>query len=546
MVGPETERNRGTSAGHETPAAMDLGAAGMTQTAADRMAAVTARAAQAECAMIHVVADRQMRLIGRYGVPAGLHRAQPVPMSSTLAGLVFRSGFPVVITDVERDVRVPVDAPARSVGLRTYAGFPIRDPYAEIVGVCAVMDFHLREWTPEQLAAVDGVAQACTAFVTEQYALEREHRQRLFLDTLLDSLDTGVAACDADGEMVVVNRSLRERLGTPTVRGRAEDWAARLPITDLDGTAIPPERMSLLRALHGEPVRGPESILHMRGERRLFRINGHPIVDASRHRLGAVAVFHDITDARRAEQLQRLLSRTKDDYLNLVGHELRTPLTVIDSNLALLSDADPDEPAGHLLPMVAAARRGSERLRRLVEALLDLSALDAGYHPLQMTDADVSAVLTSVVTDRQALAAAKNITLTCDAPTRMPLHADHHRLRQLFTALLDNAITYTGDGGTVSVRLTGTTTTVELTVSDTGVGIPEDERPHVFQRFFRGAITTEGAIAGTGLGLATAQLIVERHQGTITAEPREDGRAGTTIRVTLPRRQLRRHWPAAT
>jgi two-component system phosphate regulon sensor histidine kinase PhoR len=519
----------------ERPAAeLEMSPGGMSQTAADRLAALTARASSATCAMIHVTDGRHMRLIGGHALPPGFSRMQQVPISSTLAGLVLASGFPVVITDLETDSRVPADAPVRSTPLRSYAGFPVRDPDSQIVGVCAVSDVRPRDWLPEELTAVDDGAQACRAFVAEQRARESEHRQRVFLDTLLDSLDTGVAACDADGNLVLVNRSLRERLDMRAVRGSAEEWAARLPITDTAGTPVGADQTPLLRALHGEPVRGTQHMLHIHGERRLFRINGHPLIDAHARRLGAVAVFHDITAAHHAERLQQLLNRTKDDYLNLVGHELRTPLTIIESYLDLLDDAEPDVPAEQLMPMIAAARRGSARLRRLVEALLDLSALDAGHSPLKISDIDLRSVVTEAIHVIEPRAAAKNITIRQDLLDRMPLPGDQHRLRQLVLTLLDNAVNYTPPGGAVTVRLSSAGATVRLEVSDTGLGMPPHERPHVFQRFFRGAIATELAIPGAGLGLTTAQLIAERHHGTITAHPNERERPGTTIRVTLP------------
>jgi two-component system, OmpR family, phosphate regulon sensor histidine kinase PhoR len=514
-------------------AAVEFARGGMTQTAADRMAALTARAAQAGCAMIHIADGQDLRLIGGHGLPPGFGR-EPAPVSSTLAGLVLHGGFPLVISDTSTDIRVPIDAPVRSTNLRSYAGFPVRDPRGRLVGVCAVMDEQRRDWLPGQLAGVDEGAQACTAFVTEHFAREREHHQRVFLDTLLDSLDTGVAACDADGRMVLVNRSLQERLGTHTVAGGAEDWAARLPITDTDGTPVRAEQTPLMRALDGESVRGAEHLLHLRGQRRLFRINGHPITSSQGQRLGAVTVFHDITAAHRAERLQQLLSRTRDDYLNLVGHELRTPVSIIVSYLDLMHDTDPDTPAAELRPMIAAARRGSERLRRLVGSLLDLSALDAGRDPLRMTDIDLSAVVTGAADRVTARAAHRNIALTCEVPPHTPQHADPDRMRQLLDALLDNALAYTADGGAVRVALSSTGTTVDLTVIDTGFGIPAHEHPHVFERFFRGAIATDLAIPGTGLGLTVAQLIAERHDGTITVTPDTGGHRGTTVRVRLP------------
>ncbi|GAA2854472.1 hypothetical protein Acy02nite_49130 [Actinoplanes cyaneus] len=536
-MGQPGNPNRTTDAvtSGQATAAMELSPGGLTQHSADRMAAVIARAAHASCALIHLFEGQRLRLIGGYGLPPGFEQRQSAPIGSTLAGLVLHSGFPVVICDTHTDVRVPMDAPVRSTDLRCYAGFPIRDPDGHIVGVCAAMNNQCRDWPPEQLAGVDDGAQACTALVAEHLAREREHHQRVFLDTLLDSLDTGVAACDADGHMVLVNRSLRARLGTDMVAGSADDWAARLPITDTDGTPVPPEQTPLLRALHGEPARGAQHLLHLHGQRRLFRINGHPITSDHGQNLGAVAVFHDITAAHRADRLQQLLNRTKDDYLNLVGHELRTPISIIALYLDELRDADPDTPAALLQPLIAGTRRGSDRLCRLVEQLLDLSALDAGRSPLHPSDINLSAVVTDAVHHGTAQAAGKNISLTRQVPHRTPLHADHARIRQLLALLLENALVYTPDGGTVTVALTSTNTTVDLTIDDTGYGIPDHELPHVFERFFRGAIATELAIPGTGLGLTIAQLITERHHGTITAGPNTGHPRGTTLHVSLPR-----------
>jgi two-component system, OmpR family, phosphate regulon sensor histidine kinase PhoR len=199
-----------------------------------------------------------------------------------------------------------------------------------------------------------------------------------------------------------------------------------------------------------------------------------------------------------------------------------------------MADSDPDRPVGDLLPMIAAAQRGSDRLRRLVEALLDLSALDAGRTQLTMTDMDLVHVIAGAVRDITARAAAANITIIQDTPDRVPMQGDPHRLTQLVGNLLDNAITYSPAGGPVRIRVTATDTTADIDVIDTGLGVPDHERPRIFDRFFRGAITTELSIPGAGLGLATAHLIAERHHGTITATPNQQ-QPGTTLHVHLPR-----------
>jgi two-component system phosphate regulon sensor histidine kinase PhoR len=514
---------------------LELMPGGLTRTAADRLAALTARGAGAASAMIHLVEGPHMRLIGGFALPAGFLPMQQVPMPITLAGLVLRYRFPLVIPDLAADPRVPADAPARTVGVRAYAGFPVKDPSGEVVGVCGVMDYEPREWSPMQLAAADDGAQACTAFVAERRARHAEREQRHFLDALLNSLDTGVAACDPNGRLVLVNRSLADRTGGGGPAETLEEWAARVPVTDPEGRPVPPAQLPLMHALSGEQVRGAEQALRLPdGRSRRMRVNAHPITDEQGRRLGAVAVFHDITEARRADDLQRALGRAKDEYLNLVGHELRTPLTVIASYLDLLADGDPDAPLAESMAMVDAARRGSDRLRRLVEALLDLSALDSGRSRLSPAEVDLTHLVGEAVRRVSDRATAKNITITERRPDTLPLRADPDRVVQLVGALLDNAVTYLLPGGTVTVTLSTTCHDAIIEVADDGPGIPDTEQPYVFERFFRGAVATERAIAGAGLGLATVRLIAERHGGTAVVVP-ETGRSGATFRVTLPR-----------
>ncbi|HEY0535867.1 MAG TPA: ATP-binding protein [Actinoplanes sp.] len=507
---------------------------GLARSAADRLASLTARGAGAASAMIHLADGPHMRLIGGYALPIGFLPMQQVPVPHTLAGLVVHNRFPLVISDLLIDSRVPAGSPARAVGVRAYAGFPVRDPVGEVVGVCAVMDFVPRDWTPMQLAAADDGAQACTAFVAERRARDAEREQRHFLDTLLNSLDTGVAACDPAGRLVIVNRSLADRLGPGRTAESLEEWAARVPVTDPDGRPVAPTQLPLMHALHGEQIRGAEQALRLPdgGSRRL-RVNAHPITDEQGRRLGAVSVFHDVTEARRADDLQHALGRAKDEYLNLVGHELRTPLTVIASYLDLLADGDPSTPLEESMAMVQAARRGSDRLRRLVEALLDLSALDSGRARLHPADLDLTHVVTEAIHRVADRAATKKITVVERLPGSLPMRGDPDRLAQLVGALLDNALTYPQPGGTVTVTVGVAGHEAYLEVADDGPGIPDTEQPLIFERFFRGAVATERAIPGAGLGLATVRLIAERHGGTATVTP-ETGRSGATFHVTLP------------
>jgi GAF domain len=210
--------------------AMELALGHFSQEAADRLAALTAQAARVPTVLIQLADGPQLRMTGGYGVPPEWERITSVSLTSTLAGMVFNTGFPLVIEDVETDRRVPLDAPIRGVG-RAYVGFPIRDPDGEVVGVCGIVDQSPRRWTGAELSAVDHAAQACTALVAKQLALHDAERQRGFRDALLDSLDVGVSACDAEGRLMLFNAAMGKVHPeiTEMVASRAEKsvWAGR-------------------------------------------------------------------------------------------------------------------------------------------------------------------------------------------------------------------------------------------------------------------------------------------------------------------------------
>ena len=279
----------------------------LMQAPVSKFAAVTARAAGAPTALIHLADGDRLRLAGGSGLPEGWQAIGRAPATSTLAGLVIGHAHPLIINDVDTDPRVPRYAPARAVGARAYAGFPIYDPHGEIVGVCAVLDYRPRQWSAAELAGVDEGAQACTAFVVEQRAREEADRQRLFLDAMLDSLQTGVAACDADGRLVFANDTIRRLSGpAPTpADGLIRSWAPHSPLVDASGAPLAAEDTPLLRALAGERLRDIEVTVQQPGQRSLIvATDAQPITAADGRRIGAVIAARDITDLRRAERFR--------------------------------------------------------------------------------------------------------------------------------------------------------------------------------------------------------------------------------------------------
>lgn len=227
--------------------------------------------------------------------------------------------------------------------------------------------------------------------------------------------------------------------------------------------------------------------------------------------------------AERTQELavanQRLteLDRMKDQFVSNVSHELRTPLANVKLYLQLLDRGRPDKRAEYLQTLL----RETRRLEKLIDDLLELSQLDLGVSAFYLEPADVNYLTAELVQDRILMAANRGLVIDCQL-TLEPLLAlvDPARLTQVISNLMTNAINYTPSGGLVTVSTAvqpqAETSWATIIVRDTGKGIPAQEMPHLFDRFFRGSISREAGVPGTGLGLAICTEIVEQMGGYIT------------------------------
>jgi signal transduction histidine kinase len=229
--------------------------------------------------------------------------------------------------------------------------------------------------------------------------------------------------------------------------------------------------------------------------------------------------------AARTAELQVALEkaqeadRLKSQFISNINHELRTPLTVIQLNLGLLSHGRPENRERYL----ATLNRETERLQTLVEEVLDLSQLDLGKTAVNLVATDLNQLMGDLVIDRGELAADKGLTLDFEPAVDLPLAlADPQLLFQVLTNLLANAVNYTPPGGAITLRTASAESDgqswLTASVVDTGPGISEEDKAHIFERFQRGRSGRESGVAGTGLGLAICQAIMIRHGGQITVE----------------------------
>jgi signal transduction histidine kinase len=237
--------------------------------------------------------------------------------------------------------------------------------------------------------------------------------------------------------------------------------------------------------------------------------------------------------ARRKDQVRQLreLDRMKDELVALVTHELRSPVTSIRGYLELVLD-QPEALNAQTLRFLSIVDRKAADLLQLTDDLLDLARLDAGHVTVELRPTSLTRLLHETVNGHLPAADAKHLLLDLRIADNLLVHADPGRLRQVLDNLLSNAVKYTPDGGRVTLTATADTATASVVIADTGIGIPAEEYPRLFERFFRTSNALREGIKGTGLGLSITKAIVEEHGGSITA--RANIPSGTVFTITLP------------
>jgi len=338
-------------------------------------------------------------------------------------------------------------------------------------------------------------------------------RERNQLHALVEGMVEGVLLLDADGRIVLANAAFARMF---RVQG---PLAGRTP---LESARVPALREAIDAALVAdEPV---ERDLTLRADPpRAIRANLAAIQEAGGV-VGAVAVFHDVTDLRRLEQVRR-------EFVANVSHELRTPLTAIKGYAETLLDGGLMDPV-RSAEFVAVIARHTERLGVLIEDLLDLAAVEQGEARVELGSVRLGEVVWQAESVVRAAAAEKGLAVQVDLPPTLPqVRADRDRLAQVLINLLDNAVKFTPPGGRVGVAAGSSDGLVTIAVSDTGVGIPPADLPRIFERFYRVDRSRDRREGGTGLGLAIAKHLTTAMGGQIEVTSRPG--AGSTFRVTL-------------
>lgn len=430
-----------------------------------------------------VPVDRVRSAVGRVGRVASL---------AVLLALVAVVGVGVVVAD---RISRPID--------------DLRDGFRAVAA--GRLDARIGTTSTREL---DELGQAFNGMVKQiRVSREEEERARIRLEATLANLSDGVVVTDPTGGLVRLNGSAVHLLGLSAVPppgqpfvqvSRDHELAALLA----EALATKDGKSRLAEVEHGRSRRVLEATAQW--------------VPGTRESLGLV-VLRDVTELRRLERVRR-------EFVANVSHELRTPLASIKALVETLEAGAVDDPtvAGDFLHRIVGE---VDRLAVLVDELLDLARLQSGRVSLDARSVDPHDLLGRASERLRPQTERARLTLGLDVPPGLPpVLADRARVEQVVLNLLHNAIKFTPPGGRVTIGATQEKGALEVFVRDTGVGVPEEELPRLFERFYKADKARRSE--GTGLGLAIAKHIVQAHGGTIWAESRPGD--GATFRFTLP------------
>ena len=340
--------------------------------------------------------------------------------------------------------------------------------------------------------------------------IDQLSRDRARTETVLASMAEGVLVVDSQGRLQLVNDAARQLL-------KLDRSALGHPyIETLRHPAIVEQ---LTGGLEGAPASTLELTLPLDPPRTLMA-RVAPFDSGGR---GAVLVLQDVTAFRHADQMRR-------DFVANVSHELRTPLTAVKGYAeALLDDPDDEVMRERFLEII---HTQASRMERLVKDLLRLARLDAGQEQADASPCELEPLLAGVISDMAQLSTAKRqqVHLMVD-PAVARLSTDVAKLHDIVRNLVENAVNYTPDEGTITIEAGPADAGVAITVSDTGPGVPASDLTRVFERFYR-VDKSRARPGGTGLGLAIVKHLVQVLGGTITVANRPEG--GAVFTLTLP------------
>ncbi len=354
--------------------------------------------------------------------------------------------------------------------------------------------------------------------------------ERARLRAIIDNMADGVVVVDHAGRITLVNASAERLFGWTSKELVGKNFVKTVPIRDQNQRTIPESRRPVTRALRGKTTGIWNTIaaeFYVRKDGTSFPMTASAApVRANAKIVGAVTVFRDASKEFEVD-------RAKSKFVTLTSHQLRTPLTGIQWYVQDMLDGATGKISRQQAEHLRDIEQSVQRMIRLVDDLLRVSQIELGQVIPNLSLLDLSALARRAVDDASLRATSKKISISVKASRSLPsVRADAAIVRNVLSSLIANAIVFTPRGGSVAVQVAEVGGSVRISVRDTGIGIPSDEQPRVFQRFFRASNAQTFTGEGTGLGLYIAKQLVGLSRGKIGYASTEG--KGTTFWISFP------------
>ncbi len=366
--------------------------------------------------------------------------------------------------------------------------------------------------------------------------------EKLKSEIILKAIEDGVVLIDADKTIQLFNPAAGVITGWDPKEAEGLNYAAVIQLTDDKGQPYLEEKSPFNRVISEKTtVRDRHASLTTRSKKLLsLDVTVSPLTDQAGNIQGAVGVFRDISEQRKEEQ-------QRTEFVSTASHEMRTPVAAIEGYLALALNDKVSTVDTKARGFLEKAHESTQHLGELFQDLLTSAKAEDGRLTNHPTVVEVSQFLETLTDGLKFAAQKKNLSVefVLGAPGQVidasgsnvikPLyyvHVDQDRLREVITNLFDNAVKYT-DTGKITIGLTGDNTVTQLRITDTGNGIPAEDIPHLFEKFYRVDNSSTRTVGGTGLGLFICRKIIELYSGRIWTESIVG--KGSTFYINLPR-----------
>jgi PAS domain S-box-containing protein len=348
----------------------------------------------------------------------------------------------------------------------------------------------------------------------------------LFIDSSLRSISDGLLITDAEGQIAFANESARRIFNLPERRLLGRDVFDLLAETEnKPAESLEKRDETFLRLLVDRESIEREIVVGKANSHYYhLRMTAVKAEETDEKTLGIIVTLSDITQHRELQQ-------TKNDVIALVTHELRTPLTAIQGMSELLTEHEIEPEAQ--TKMLSTINSEAKRLARMVNEYLDITRLESGAQKAHFASVDAEAVVEQTLLLLEPLAAARGIKIVRRYEAIQPsVSADAELLARAVTNIIANAVKYSPDKTAITIETSSDDRELKIIVRDEGCGISAEQLPRIFEKFYRASRRQTKDVAGTGLGLALTQEIVELHGGRVVVESEPD--KGSTFTIFLP------------